>query len=178
MSKKKISMNIFSQKSIQDTIKYLQDYKNDLQAKCDTFVARCASIGENVALQAVNESPIGNTIVLNTKRTSEDMGCKAIVFATGKVEAHDGHEPFHTLLAVEFGAGIHYNKEPNPKANDFGLGVGTFPGQIHAFDDGWFYLGEDNVWHYTHGVKATMPMYRASVEIITKYKEIAKEVFG
>lgn len=177
MEKKKIKMNLFSQSSIQDTINYLQNYKNELQAKCDAFVARCASIGEELALQAINESPIGNSITFRTNTTSEDMGCKAVLFATGEVKEVEGREPFHTVLAVEFGAGIHYNKIPNPKANDFGLGVGTYPGQIHAFEDGWYYLGEDNKWHYTHGVKATMPMYKASVEIIAKYKKIAKEVF-
>ena len=178
MAKKKIKMNLFSQTSIQDTINHLQNYKNELQAKCDAFVARCASAGEEVALHAINESPIGNSITFKANTTSENMGCKAILFATGEVKKVDGREPFHTVLAVEFGAGIHYNNIPNPKANDFGFGVGTYPGQIHAFEDGWYYLGEDNKWHYTHGVKATMPMYKASAEIIAKYKKIAKEVFG
>ena len=49
---------------------------------------------------------------------------------------------------------------------------------IHAFEDGWYYLGNDNQWHYTHGVKATMPMYNATIEIINQYKQIAREVFS
>ena len=121
-------MNLFSQSSIQDTINHLQNYKNELQTKCDAFVARCASVGEEVALQAINESPIGNSITFKANTTSENMGCKAILFATGEVKKVEGREPFHTVLAVEFGAGIHYNKIPNPKANDFGFGVGTYPG--------------------------------------------------
>ena len=125
MAKKKIKMNLFSQGSIQDTINHLQNYKNELQTKCDAFVARCASVGEEVALQAINESPIGNSITFKANTTSENIGCKAILFATGEVKKVDGREPFHTVLAVEFGAGIHYNKIPNPKANDFGFGVGN-----------------------------------------------------
>ncbi len=31
---------------------------------------------------------------------------------------------------------------------------------------------------YTHGVKATMPMYSASMEIIQSMVKTAKEVFG
>ena len=82
------------------------------------------------------------------------------------------------MLLVEFGAGIHYNANANPKAGEMGCGVGTFPGQIHAFEDGWYYWGEDKKWHYTHGTKATMPMYSASVAIREKVRECAKEVFG
>ncbi len=48
---------------------------------------------------------------------------------------------------------------------------------LHAFSDGWYYLGNDNQWHYTHGVKATMPMYNATIEIINQYKQI-REVFS
>ena len=94
MAKKKIKMNLFSQSSLQDTINYLQNYKNELQAKCDSFVARCASIGEEVALQAINESPIGNSITFRANTTSEDMGCKAVLFATGEVKEVEGREPF------------------------------------------------------------------------------------
>lgn len=89
-----------------------------------------------------------------------------------------GHGYVSTLLIVEFGAGIHYNSKGNPKADEMGYGVGTFPGQIHAFEDGWYYWGEDEKWHYTHGIKATMPMYNASVAIREKVQECAKEVFG
>ena len=86
MAKKKIKMNLFSQGSIQDTINHLQNYKNELQTKCDAFVARCASVGEEVALQAINESPIGNSITFKANTTSENMGCKAILFVTGEVK--------------------------------------------------------------------------------------------
>ena len=105
------------------------------------------------------------------------MGCKAVLIATGSTKIAKGREPFYTILAIEFGAGIHYNPIPNPKTADLGFGVGTFPGQMHAFEDGWYYLGEDDKWHYSHGVKATMPMYKASAEIISRYKQIAAEVF-
>ena len=102
-----------------------------------------------------------------------------ILIAAGKTVEVEDREPFYTLLAIEFGAGIYYNSgNENPKANDFGLGVGTYPGQIHAFEDGWYYLGDDNQWHYTHGVKAAMPMYNATMEIINQYKQIAREVFS
>jgi hypothetical protein len=90
----------------------------------------------------------------------------------------NAYPPFSTILAIEFGAGIHFNSTPNPNADKFGLGVGTFPGQIHAFEDMWFYWDEtDQMWKPTHGVKATMPMYNAQMELINNAIKIAKTVF-
>ena len=177
MAKKVIPMTL-SQKSVQNVIKELRSYQNSLERKCEEYVIRLAKEGENVAIEAINESPIGKTVILQAKKEPSKMGCKAILVATGKTYQAEGREPFYTILAIEFGSGIYYNPEPNPKENDLGFGVGTFPGQIHAFKDGWYYLGKDDKWHYTHGIRATMPMFKASEEIIQKYIEIAKEVFG
>lgn len=173
----KVKMGL-SQKSIQKAIKQIEKYKSDINRKCEEYVDRLAKIGEQVAIQAINESPIGNQITLSIDREPSKMGCKAVLIATGKVHVVKDRDPFYTVLAVEFGAGIHYNPEPNPKANDMGYGVGTYPGQIHAFEDGWYYLGEDNKWHYSKGIKSTMPIYKASMEIISQYEKIFKEVFS
>ena len=54
----------------------------------------------------------------------------------------------------------------------------SFPGQTHAFEDGWYYPDENGEWHYTHGTKATMPMYNASTEMLLNIRKIAREVFG
>lgn len=82
------------------------------------------------------------------------------------------------MLAIESGAGIHYNSTPNPIADKFGLGVGTFHGQVHAFEDMWFYWDENaQEWKPTHGVKATIPMYSADMKNIKNVVKIAKEVF-
>jgi len=178
MAKHKIVVNVFSQKSIEDAIKGLQSYQDYLTYKCQLLVTKLAETGEKAAIEKITESPLGKTVNLRIEREPINMGCKAILIATGKAFKAEGREPFYTLLAIEFGAGIYFNKgNENPKADSLGLGVGTYPGQIHAFEDGWYYLGNDNKWHYTHGVKATMPMYSASMEIIQRYKAIAKEVF-
>ena len=59
------------------------------------------------------------------------------------------------------------------------LFYGTFPGQTHAYQDTWFYWDENTQeWKPTHGVKATMPMYNADMEIIKNVVKFAKEVFG
>lgn len=178
MAKKVIKCGL-SQKSIQNAISDIKKYQDDLENKNKLFVHHLADLGYQTAISAINESPIGKIIAINTDIKSEHMGCKAILIATGKtVTSSDGRE-FNLLLAIEFGAGIKYNSSANPKASDFNMGVGTFPGQTHAYDEkGWYYLGEDNEWHHSYGIKATMPMYRASVDIIQSILRIAKEVFG
>lgn len=176
MGKKVIRGNL-SSKEIQSIIDQLQDYKLDLHRKAELLCQRLASAGQAVALQSISESPLGKTITLRVEMESRTDGAKAILVAAGQTKSNDYGE-INTLLLVEFGSGIHYNSKGNPKAGEFGMGVGTFPGQIHAFEDGWFYWGEDDKWHYTHGTKATMPMYNASITIRQQVAAIAKEVFS
>lgn len=180
MGKTVIKCNL-SGESIKKVIQELNQYKQDLNRKIEVFTEKLAQAGESVALQHINESPLGKTVSLRIETKNEDSVSRAVLIATGEVKQSKDYPPFNTLLAIEFGAGIYYNKgkEPNPNAPEFGLGVGTFPGQIHAYEDYWFYWDEDKQkWLPTHGVKATMPMYKASIEIIESVKNVAKEVFG
>lgn len=178
MKNKLISMTL-STKSIQDAIKKLEQYRDSLQAKCDLLVSRLAQIGQTVAIRHISESPIGNTITVRVDKSPQLMTSNAILIATGKTVTSEDREPFYTLLAVEFGSGIFYNSKENPKAPELGFGVGTYPGQIHAFEDGWYYWDDKTeTWRYTHGIKATMPMYNAEQQIIQQYVKIAREVFG
>ena len=168
-----------SVKGIKDLKKQLLNYKSSLQTKCEEYVTALANLGVNVAQTSINESPLGKYVTLTTDILSSKMGCSAILIAVGEVKQAEGYEDFNTLLAIEFGAGIHHNPIPNPKAELFGLGVGTFPGQTHAFEDGWWYWDEKaQEWRYTQGVKATMPMYKADMEIIQQCRKLAQEIFG
>lgn len=163
--------------SLEQLKRELLAYKNSLQGKCEILVDRLLQSGLNIANLRVAESPLGTTIVITTNHEPLQNGCKGVLLAMGKTFTSDYGE-FNALLAVEFGAGIHYNKIPNPKADKLGYGVGTYPGQVHAWqDEGWFYYGNDGEWHHTYGVKATMPMVSAEEEMITQYLNIAREVF-
>lgn len=166
-----------SSEGIQSIIDQLQDYKKDLHCKVELLCQRLAEAGLTVAQTAVGESPLGKTITLRIEMEPRTDGCKAMLVASGQTKSND-YGTVNTLLLVEFGAGIHYNSSGNPKAEEMGYGIGTFPGQIHAFEDGWYYWGEDEKWHYTHGIKATMPMYNASLAIRQQAAVITKEVFG
>lgn len=169
-----------SQKGIEKLIKDLKNYRDViLPNKCKELVTRLAQIGIETAKVRIGQSPLGHYVTVRTNIEPSKMGCKAIILATGETKTSDEYNDFNTLLAIEFGAGIHHNRDANPKADELGFGVGTFPGQIHAFEEGWFYWDEGaQSWKYTHGVKATMPMYNASVEIIKNIQKVAKEVFS
>lgn len=166
--------------SLEELKRQLLQYKNvELPTKCRELVKRLMASGVEVANAKLSASPLGNQVTITTNLSPEKYGSKGIILAKGAVHQAEGYEPFSVLLAIEFGAGIYYNSTANPKAGEFGLGVGTFPGQTHAFEDQWYYWDEKSQqWYSTHGIKATMPMYSADMEIIQNVEKIAREVFG
>lgn len=169
-----------SVKGIEDLKKQLLQYRDDLPNKCEKLVSRLLQNGVEVANTSISESPLGKYVTVTTNISAEKMGCKGILLAKGQVKEQEGYAPFSILLAIEFGAGIYFNPTPNPLiGTDFPYGVGTFPGQTHAYQDMWWYWDEStNEWRPTHGVKATMPMFKASEKIQTEILKIAKEVFN
>ena len=176
---KKVFKSDLSVSGLNDLKRQLLQYKDSLSIKCENLVYRLLQSGVGVSQSKISESPLGRYVTVTTNISADKMGCKGILLAKGAVKEQDGYAPFSILLAIEFGAGIHYNPTPNPNADKFGLGVGTFPGQVHAFEDMWFYWDEKTQeWKPTHGVKATMPMYSADMEIIQNVVKFAKEVFA
>lgn len=157
----------------------LLQYKDSLPIKCEKLVSRLLQSGVVVSQAKISESPLGKYVTVTTNISADKMGCKGILLAKGAVKEQEGYAPFSILLAIEFGAGVHFNPTQNPLiSSEFPYGVGTFPGQTHAYQDMWFYWDENTQeWKPTHGVKATMPMYSADMEIIQNVVKFAKEVF-
>ena len=157
----------------------LLQYKDSLSIKCEKLVSLLLQSGIEVSQSKIRESPLGKYVTVTTNISADKIGCKGILIAKGAVKEQEGYEPFSILLAIEFGAGVHFNPTLNPLiSSEFPYGVGTFPGQTHAYQDTWFYWDENTQeWKPTHGVKATMPMYSADMEIIKNVVKFAKEVF-
>jgi hypothetical protein len=42
----------------------------------------------------------------------------------------------------------------------------------------WGFKGEDGTLHLTHGVPASMPLYRALQSVVNDIEQIAREVFS
>ena len=179
MGKKTIAVNLFDSKSIQNAIKQIEQYRDDLPRKCQEICRRLSEEGVRVADAAINSVPIGKTITLTTDINPSKMGCKAIMKMTGRETRTEDGRIFYTALAIEFSAGVRYASTASPRASDFGMGTGTFPDSKHSWQmDGWYYLGDDEKWHHSFGVQASHPLYSAGMEMRQKIDSIVKEVFG
>ena len=178
---KKVFKADLSVKGVKALKRQLLQYKDSLPIKCEKLVSRLLQSGVEVSQSKIGESPLGKYVTVTTNISANKMGCKGILLAKGAVKEQEGYAPFSILLAIEFGTGIHFNPTPNPLiSSEFPYGVGTFPGQVHAFQsEGWMYWDEKvQEWRHTYGVKATMPLYNADMEIIQNVVKYAKEVFA
>lgn len=173
------NIDLFNTDSFQNALKGVREYQESLDDKCYLLCQRLLSLGLKSAQSRIDESPYNKLVVLSSEITREQSGCDAVLLAVGEVKDVPNREPFSVLMAIEFGAGIYYNRgAKNPYADDLGFGVGTYPDQIHAFEDGWYYWDEtENKWMHTHGIKATMPMYNALSEMYDNAERIVREVF-
>lgn len=168
---KKISISL-SQKSIENAIKELNQYKDDLKRKNDEFVKRLAELGIPVINQNISAAAGDSDKSHNTYIKVNSFGDYSQ--ATLIVEGRD-------LLFIEFGAGVHFNgsagSSPHPKGQELGYTIGSY-GKGLGKNDHWYYISESGEKVKSFGTESTMPVYKASVEIMQNIRQIAQEVFG
>ena len=176
---KKVFKSDLSVNGIEAIKSQLLQYKDSLSIKCEKLVSRLLQSGVAVSQAKISESPLGKYVTVTTNISADKIGCKGILLAKGAVKEQEGYAPFSILLAIEFGSGVHFNPTPNPLSAEMGYGVGTFPGQVHAMEPGgWYFWSEEKQqWIHSYGVKATMPMYSADMQIMQNVVKTAKEVF-
>lgn len=178
MARKTIKIDLFDGKSLQQAIKQIESYRDNLPRKCQEICRRLCETGQQTALVAINESPQGKVVTLRMDIGQSKTGCKAMLIGTGKTVTDDKGRTFNLLLGIEFGSGIRYNPTENPLASEFGMGIGTFPDQKHALEPGgWMYLDKDRNWKHSYGIKATMPFYKAMIDIQRNVNDVVKDVF-
>lgn len=167
---KKISISL-SQKSIQNAINEVRKYQRELIDKNELFVRRLAELGipiinQNIAA-AQGDSDKNHNTYIKINSFGSYSEAKLVV---------EGSE----LLYIEFGSGIHYNgsagTSPHPKGKEFGYTIGSY-GKGQGKNDFWFYYAGTGEAVMSHGTESTMPVYKASVEIIHNIRRIAREVF-
>ena len=167
-----MNINIeLSTSSVQRAIEQIKAYQDSLNDKNDLFVQRLAELGipiidENIHASAGDANKYHSTQI---KINSFGDHSEATLTLSGQ-----------DILFIEFGSGIYYNPDGGSEhAGEFGYGVGTYPGQTHAFDEqGWWYKDETGALHHSYGQQATAPMLKASHEIIENIRKIAREVYG
>lgn len=164
-----IEINL-SKKSIDNAIKQLEEYKESLLDKNELFVKKLAKLGADIAEQQIHMADGDSNKYHDLQITTHSFGTysEAIIKLAGE-----------DILFIEFGSGIHYNPSDPKHAEKFGYGVGTYPGQTHAFDpNGWWYRDSAGDTHHSYGTRATSPMLKASMMIIHEIRRIAREVYG
>ena len=171
MANKPIKITL-SHNSIQDAIKQLKEYQNGLKSKNELFVKRLSELGipvidQNIAA-AQGDSDKNHNTYIKINRFGDYA--QATLVCEGK-----------SLSYIEFGAGIHYNTpagaSPHPKGQELGYTIGSY-GQGKGKNDSWTYYSGSGEWVRSYGTEATMPVYKASVEIMQNIRKIAKEVFS
>lgn len=157
-------------KSVNKLLTSLKAYQKSFSAKNMLFVERLAELGIPVIDSTMARTRGDANPSHDTEISISQIG--NVVKGTLTLSGED-------ILFFEFGAGIYYNQSDPEHASKFGYGVGTYPGQTHAFnDDGWWYTDDAGIAHHSYGTEATSPMLRASHEMIVNIRKIAREVYA
>lgn len=171
MAKKTITFSL-DPGSIDNAIKKVEEYKKEVEKKCETLRRRVAEQIQNSAQSgfagAVVDDLLKGARYANVTVTVEDTEDATLVIANGT-----------DAVWVEFGAGVYHNgaagSSPNPYGSGLGFTIGGY-GTKGTRDVWGFY--EDGALHLTHGTPAKMPMFHAVEAIVDDISEIAKEVFS
>lgn len=162
-----------STKSIQNAVKKLKAYQNELQRKNEIFVKRLAEIGVDVIQTTMESIPDEEKGSYYTEIINDQNG--NIVGASVRLSGEK-------VLFIEFSAGITYGTNDYPLSSGNSYGMGTYPSQKEKSDwdnpNGWWYTDESGRPHHSYGNRAYMPMYHAEQAIIIAVRKIAKEVFS
>lgn len=173
MSKKVIKVKL-SERSIDEAIRQLQNYKQELRFKLELFVSRLAEVGIQTieAAMYMGEGDADKND-LRTYMVVDVNGTQAT--ATLVLSGHD-------VAFIEFGAGVHYNgpggSSPHPEGTKHGMTIGSY-GQHKGLQDSWTYYDEDRArFTRTYGTQAAMPVYKSKEEIRKQIASVARQVFG
>ena len=172
MGKKVISIKLDA-KEIDEAIKELDKYKQDLLKKEKRLLERLSMIGVKEASVRFTTAIYDgvNDVTVTLEQTSNGYS----IIANGSAVAF-----------IEFGSGVYHNgSEPYPNSRPEGIvGIGEY-GQGKGKRRAWFYKGEPGTngelqssgFVKTRGNPAAMPMWYASEEMKKSILKIAREVF-
>jgi hypothetical protein len=180
---KTITIDIFDPASIDAAVQEIKAYSQWVQRKTDELRERVAELISNQAqatfnssvadngFMVINGSPVDDTRFGEVTVTVEAQGDNTtVIIASGK-----------DAVFMEFGAGVYYNgavgSSPNPLGTDLGYTIGSY-GKGNGRKEVWGFKDADGTVHLTHGVPASMPLYRAVQSVSNDIERIAREVFS
>ena len=172
---KKITINALSKSSIENAIKQLRAYQNDLTYKCQLLAEKLAENGVEIArvqiadLDAIFTSELLSSIHAEYKGSTKGGSVWSVVAGTD-----------HAMF-VEFGTGIVGKQSPYPGEFQDGVSWEYASGKtIRQLADGrygWFYKDDDGQWWFTEGMPSRPFMYYTSIQLRDIVVKTAKEVF-
>ena len=172
---KKITINALSKSSIENAIKQLRAYQNDLTYKCQLLAEKLAENGVEIArvqiadLDAIFTSELLSSIHAEYQGSTKGGGIWSVVAGTD-----------HAMF-VEFGTGIVGKQSPYPGELPDGVSWEYASGKtIRQLADGrygWFYKDDDGQWWFTEGMPSRPFMYYTSIQLRDIVLKTAKEVF-
>ena len=172
---KKITINALSKSSIENAIKQLRAYQNDLTYKCQLLAEKLAENGVEIArvqiadLDAIFTSELLSSIHAEYKGSTKGGSIWSVVAGTD-----------HAMF-VEFGTGIVGKQSPYPGGLPDGVSWEYASGKtIRQLADGrygWFYKDDDGQWWFTEGMPSRPFMYYTSIQLREIVVKTAKEVF-
>ena len=177
----KLKVSLFKKGDIDRAIKEIEKYQKSLVDKSERFCRRLAEIGVMVAKATLTtgQGDSSRDAAFDISFTADGEIVECTLSVTGETRVTEDGRVFNTIFAWEFGSGIYYNNgNINPHAHELGMGVGTFPNQKFAFSDHWWYRDDNGNLRMSQGTQATMPMYRASLEMMQNIETIAREVYS
>ena len=189
MEAKKLRVNIFSVRSLEELKSDLKTYRDSLDVRCMNFVNDLLAVGIECAERLVSETdgePYGThkmgRYVEFTKQDAEltELGCKGLMIAKGQTlqsewfKTVDGKRAekvqgsINALLAVEFGTAIYSIKGSSAQ---------------HASESDWYFArsvdedGKPTNWQHATAITPTRPMHNAFLEMEKQIEEAARRNF-
>ena len=158
-------MDVLDERSINNAIKQLTEYRDSLDRKARELCERLAQMGATYA--EWNFSGVLYAGDIDYEITVEQLDESTYAVKAGG----------ESVLFMEFGAGTKHGYG-HPQAEEFGMGPTTYPGQKYAADPrGWWFKQGGNKIH-TYGNAPGMPMYNAAKSIREEVLKVAQEVFN
>jgi len=145
----------------------IKEYRQDLDIRCEMFVAKLAMRGVEIAkIEIVSFDAIYTGELIDS--ISFEQGDVVSNGATYLIYTNCGWAAFN-----EFGVGILGSERPHPEAAELGW---KYDINNHG-EKGWFYF-KAGQWHWTKGFPSRPFMHNTGQRLRKDIAEIAKGVFG
>ena len=171
---KKIFVDLNQENSIRNAIEKLKRYKKKVETNTRLLVQRLTDEGANIArIKIVNMGAYATGELL-----SGVDGYFSPSLNAGFVRVTSDHVAF-----VEFGTGVVGRANPHKNGEYLSKAAWSYASGAKIFTTkngkiGWIYPTDDGGFRFTEGMPSRPFMYETAVELQSKFKQTAKEVFG